>query len=254
MVIYGRPAVGKTSVAACAPAPVFLLSPGETGLQTLIDAGQLPASIHNKEVADWEEYLGYLDLLATSEHSRTTLVVDVINGMEKLANVHVCRKDYGGDMSGKGFMSYQVGYRTVAMGVWKEMLAALDRLRRQRNMMILLLAHTGVGNHKNPEGTDYNRWLPAFDGKPAWEATFAWADIVLFADYEIFVKAGENNAKGKATTSSRRYFRTSWEPAFDAKNRHGLPPEIEMGGSGAEAWANIQVALAAGQQNGKGGK
>jgi len=242
--IFGRPAVGKTSVAAYADDPFFILSPGETGLHTLIDSGQLPANIPNIEVPDWPSYMGILDDLVTAQHQRKTLVVDVINGMEKLANFQVARTDYGGDMSGKGFMNYQAGYRTCAMGIWKEMLVALDRLRKTRKMMVVLLAHTGVGTHKNPQGDDYSRWVPAFDGKGAWESCFAWCDAVLFADYEVYTTKEKSDSKAKGKGGDRRILRTEWNAAYDAKNRYGMPAEIEMGSSGQEAWANIKAALA----------
>ena len=245
ILIHGRAGVGKTETAASAESPVFVLSPGETGLHTLMDAGRIPETIANFEAHDWPEYMGTIEALTNDAHHAKTLVVDVISGMDKLANTHVCATDYANDMSGKGFMNYQAGYRTVAMGIWKSMLAALDKLRTERQMMIVLLAHTTVANHKNPTGDDYQRWIPAFDGRPAWEATLAWCDMVLLADYEVFTKKDnpDKNAKAKAVGGDRRFFRTCWNPAWDAKNRHGLAAEIEMGDSGTAAWANLMAAM-----------
>lgn len=243
--IQGRPAVGKTTIAAQTPDPIFVMSPGETGLHTLIDSGQIPASIPNMEVSHWSNLMDILEELRTAKHGRKTLVLDVINGFEKLANTFVCERDYGGDMTTKGFMNYQVGYRTVAMGEWKLFLSAMDRLRTERKMMILMLAHTGVGNHKNPQGDDFNRWMPMFDGKAAWEQTFAWADAVLFADYEVHTtkKDDQPTTKAKGFGGSKRFLRVNWEAAFDAKNRYGWLDDIDMGSSGAEAWTNLSEAL-----------
>lgn len=220
------------------------MSPGETGLHTLMDSGQIAADVPNVEIPDWENLIGMIELLTTSAHSRKTLVIDTINGMEKIGNAYVCGKDYGGDVaSNTGFMSYQGGYRAFAMGEYRRLLCALDALRSAKQMQIVLLAHTGVVNQKNPLGQDYNRFTPAFDGKYAWEATFAWADIVLFADFDVVVtkEKGESKAKGKG--GSRRYFRTNWEPGFDAKNRHGLSEEIEMGDSGQSAWDALDLEI-----------
>jgi hypothetical protein len=41
-VVYAVEGFGKTSLAAHYPKPIFIQSRGETGLETLIDAGQLP--------------------------------------------------------------------------------------------------------------------------------------------------------------------------------------------------------------------
>ena len=217
------------------------MSPGETGLHTLMDSGQLPNDIPNLEVPDWQSYIGLIEDLTTKEHQRKTLVIDVVNGMEKLANEFTRERDYGGDEN--TFMAYQAGYRTVAMGVWKESLVALDKLRREKQMMILMLAHTGAAKVPNPQGLDYQKWAPAFDGRWAWESTFAWADIVLFADFDIAVVKEKGESKAKGRGGNRRFFRTNWEPGFDAKNRHGFPDEIEMGNSGKEAWDNFSAAL-----------
>jgi hypothetical protein len=245
IIIHGRQGVGKTLCAASCDSPVFLLSPGETGLHSLMDAGQVPESIPNYETLTWESVMGSIEALINDKHSRKTLVVDTISGWEKLANAYICHTAYDDNMTKKGFLNYMEGYKAVAMSIWKELLVALDRLRRERQMMVVLLAHTGVGNHKNPTGEDYNRWVPQFEGKPTWEATFAWADIVLMAEFEIFTKENSQDKAGKqkAVKTSRRYFRTEWSPAFDAKNRYGMPAEIEMGQSGKEGWDNIMEHL-----------
>jgi len=36
---------------------------------------------------------------------------------------------------------------------------------------------------------------------------------------------------------------TEHHAAYEAKNRSGLPSEIEMGTSGKEAWENLKTAL-----------
>ena len=251
VVIHGRPGVGKTECGAWSPAPIFLLSPGETGLQTLMDSGRVDASIYSKECESFAEFLGAIEFLRAEKHNRETLVVDAISGMEKLANLQVCHDDYDSKMTSAGFMNYQEGYRVVAAGVWKAMLGALDQLRRERKMGIVLLSHTGVKNHKNPSGLDYTRWIPQFDGGPAWDVTFNWADIVLLGDYELTIKkdSPDKNAKAKALGGDRRIFRCNWDAAWDAKNRHGFPEEITMGASGREAWANLAAAIAMSKTN-----
>ena len=57
-VIYGPEGIGKTSLAAAAPLPVFLMSRGETGLLSLIDHSRVPAETpHFPEAMTWEEVL-----------------------------------------------------------------------------------------------------------------------------------------------------------------------------------------------------
>jgi hypothetical protein len=244
IVIYGRPAVGKTSMAAASENPVFLMSPGETGLHSLIDSGQLSADIPNVEVPDWPNLMGLIEELTTKEHQRKTLVLDVANGFEKLANEFTRNRDFPGENGDKEFVAYMAGYRTCAMGAWKELQVALDKLRRAKSMMIVLLAHTGITKVANPSAADYTKWAPNFDGHWAWDATFAWSDLTLFADYDMSViKDKPKDPKGKAVSSGRRFLHTAWSPDYDAKTRYVMPDDIEMGSSGAEAWSNLMAAL-----------
>jgi len=245
MVFHGQAGIGKTSFAAQAPNPIFLLSRGETGLHTLIDNGLLP-ELPNLEIGTWSDLLGIIDELTTTKTSRETCVLDAADGFEKLCNRHVRNADYGGDGSEKGFEGYQRGYKTVANGPWQELLAALDRLREVKRMGIILLAHTGVGNFKNPNGSDFNRYTPAM-AKYSWEITFPWADIVLFGEREIVTVKEKGDAKPKGRGGSTRIIHTEYDAVSDAKNRHNLPPEIKMGNSAVEAWANFKAALAAGK-------
>ncbi len=249
IVIHGQGGIGKTSTAAHAPSPFFLLSPGETGLHTLIDAGVLPP-IPNIEVQCWEDVLSVVEDLTTKEHPYKTLVVDTLDGLEQVGNRHVCATDYGGDWSERGFMGYMRGYRSMAAGPWRALLAALDKMRELKHMRPILLAHTGVSTFKSPEG-DYDRWIPHMY-KDTWELTFGWADIVLFGQREVYVtKERPKDRKGKAEGGEHRVFYTEWRASADAKNRHNLPAEIEMGSSGKEAWQNFTKAIMTSRENGK---
>ena len=240
IVIYGRPAIGKTITAAQADAPFFMLSPGETGLHTLMDSGQLRNDIPNIEVGTWADYMGLLEELQTKPHKAQTLIVDTVSGMEPLANNHVRQQDFRGDSGPKDFQAYMAGYRAVAMGAWKESLAALDRIRVLRKMLIVLLAHTGTQKVANPSGGDYSKWAPAFAGHWAWDITYGWADAVLFADYDLAVsKDREKDPKGKASSSGTRWLYADWSPDYDAKNRFAMPAAIEMGTKPQEAWQKI---------------
>lgn len=250
LIFHGVAGIGKTSFAAQSPNPFFLLSPGETGLHTLSDQGLVSKEIPNIEVAEWDDVLAIIEELRTTEHDRKTLVLDVVDGFEKLCNQYVCMKDYAGDWGTKGFMSYQQGFRTVAAGPWKQFLQELDRLRETKRMAIVMLAHTGIGNFNNPAGADYNRFNPTLY-KDAWELLFGWADIVLFGNRDVTASKEKGASKAKASGGQSRILYTEFDAIADAKNRHNLPPEIDMGNSGQEAWNNFIGAIKAGKNGGK---
>ena len=241
IVLHGPGGVGKTSWAAQAPNPVFLLSPGETGLHTLMDSG-LVGDLPSIEVQRWTEYTAALADLTEGQHDYQSLVVDTIDGVEKLANQFVCETQFGADWGEKGFGGFQKGYDFVANGPWRQMIALLDKLRAAKRMRVILLAHTDVANFSNPEGPDYNRYVPALH-KKAWGLTFGWADMVLFAYREVAVVKERGERKARGGGGSVRVMRTEWSASSDAKNRHNLPAEISLGESAGEAWSNFAQAF-----------
>ena len=130
-------------------------------------------------------------------------------------------------------MAYHKGYEIAANSDWTDLLDKLDALR-DKGMSVVLLGHTRVAPFKNPEGEDYDRFQPDLHKKTA-AALTRWADAVLFANYYTEVEDG----KGKGGS-----------PAFDAKNRVGLPPVLDMGSNGTEAWANLVGAIKEARSNG----
>jgi AAA domain len=173
--------------------------------------------------------------------------VDTLNGAEALCHQYICARDFSGEWGSKGFGSYNKGYE-VSLPEWGAFLQRLDRLRLERKMTIFLLCHTKVKPFKNPEGPDYDRYQPDVHEK-TWGLSHKWSDCVLFGNFEITVQVDKADAKkGKGTGGAFRLMFTERHAAYDAKNRLGLPGEIEMGGSPAEAWANFMAAVKAGRE------
>lgn len=248
VVLHGVEGVGKTSFGANAPAPIFLMARGETGLETLIDAGQLPETPHFPEVQDWNTATQALEALRTLDHEYKTVVLDTLNGFERLCHEHVCQVNFNGDWSEKGFSGYMRGYE-VALPEWRLFLSALDRIREERRCSILCLAHTKVATFKNPEGPDYDRYTVDMHTK-TWGLTHKWADMVLFATFHVETEKQSGRVKGVG--GQQRILYTERHASYDSKNRHGLPEEIDFGTSGTQAWSNFIAALQVGR--GKAGE
>jgi len=250
MILYGVPGIGKTSFASAIPGVVFLTDATERGIDTLKESQNVPASIPVLPPASqWSDVLGMLDSLRSDPHEFKCLAIDALGGFERLCHEEVCRRDYGGDWGERGFCSYQRGYET-SLADWRLFINALDAIRDERKMSIVILGHAKISPFKNPNGPDFDRWNVDIHHK-TWALTHKWADMVLFANYEVAFNKGEQEAKkAKAKGGKARILYTEHEAAFDAKNRHSLPAEIEMGSSGSEAWSNFVSAMKAGQQKG----
>ena len=249
VILHGVEGVGKSSFSAFAPKPIFLMAHGETGLETLIDGGQVPETPHLPELMEWSEALSAIDWLRNSEHDFRTLAIDTLNGIERLCHELICEREYGGEWGKQGFTSYMQGFE-VSLGEWRRLLNALDRLRKERHMSIICLCHSRVITFKNPAGADYDRYTPAMHSK-TWELTHRWADHVLFANFFVEVVSTDSKKPGKGKGGQDRVIYTQRHAAYDAKNRAGLPEEISMGSSGAEAWHNFISALKAARKGGE---
>ena len=250
VVLHGVEGVGKTSFAASAPKPYFLMARGETGLETLIDSGRIGDTPHAPELQTWGEVEDVIESLRTEPHEYKSLVLDALPGFERLCHEHVCQTMFDNKWGKDGFASYMQGY-DASLTPWREFLSKLDALRSERKMAILALCHTKVTTFKNPEGADYDRYQPDMHHK-TWALTHRWADIVLFANFYTIVAettgGGKGPSKGKGRGGTERVMFTERSAAFDAKNRHGLPIEISMGNSGAESWTNFINSIKEGRQ------
>lgn len=251
VIVHGVPGIGKSSFPAFAPKPVYIMSRLETGIESLKDSDMVPEHVGVfPECQAWSQVLECVELLNREEHEFQTLVLDTINGLERMCHEHVCVRDYNDRFA--AFTAYQAGYK-VALNDWRQLLSALDRLREVKRMGVVLLAHTKVKPFKNPEGLDYDRYTPDLNDE-TWSVTHGWADMVLFANYDVQAKKEHGQSRAKGAGGMARFLYTTRMPAWDAKHRHGLPELISMGGSGKEAWANFVTALREGRKQSEGGE
>lgn len=247
VVLYGVPGIGKTSFAAFIPGVVFMTDDKEEGISTLKAAGLVPRVPQLPPVSSWQDAVEMLESLAEGEHDYKTLALDTLGGFERLCHEFVCVRDFGGDWTDRGFMGFMRGYE-LALGEWRRFLNLLDRLRRERSMSVVFLGHAKVAPYNNPSGPNYDRYTADVHHK-TWSITHKWADMVLFASYDVaFGKGDDGKQKAKARGGTTRTIYTEYEATFDAKNRHNLPTTIDMGSSGREAWANLIGAVRAGKQ------
>ena len=243
-VLYGTPGIGKTSIAANMPKPIFLIDQNELGVETLRNQGLIPIDTPVLPTAEcWETTLEMLAQLATAKHDYKTLVVDTIGGIEGLCHTFVCETKYNGNWGEDGFAGYGRGYER-SVQEWKKILYAFNQCRAA-GLGVMLLAHSIVKPHRDPAGGDFDRYVPALHHK-TWDATHRWADLILFCSYDnAAVKGKSGKAKGR---TGEPMMWTEYSAAYDAKNRHNLPDVIPMGNSGAEAWNNLKNELAKGKQ------
>ena len=212
--IYGVEGIGKTSFAAGAPAPIFILT--EDGLGSL-DVAHFPLcqSIDN--------VLSAIGALYEGPHDYQTVVIDSVDWADALLWQKIESSYDAKELAyGKGAV--------IAAEKWREILDGLNALRNERGMSVLLLGHCQIKRFDSPETEPYDRYQPKL-GERSSALIREWADMVLFANYRVVVKktdVGFNKEVSRGITTGERLIYTSEKPAYMAKNRYSLPESLPL--------------------------
>ncbi|MBQ7731693.1 MAG: ATP-binding protein, partial [Lentisphaeria bacterium] len=183
IMVYGQEGVGKSTLGASAPDPIFIQT--EDGLGE-IDTCKFPLA------GTLSDVLAELTALRDEEHNFRTVVVDSLDWLERLIFDEVC-KEFGVRSIEKADGGFGKGY-VDALVHWRKVLALLDDLRNKRGMMIILLAHAKVERFEDPENTAYDRYAPRLH-KHAASLISEWVDAVLFATKRLRIsKDGDSRS------------------------------------------------------------
>jgi hypothetical protein len=218
LALYGPEGIGKSTFAADAPNPIFLCS--ESGTDQL-DVNRFPVP------ETWPDVVVALNNLRLEKHDRKTLVIDTVDWLEPLAYDVVIRDSGNADIKSIEDFGWGKGYTAAVDKCWRPLLKQLEGLRATMN--IILLAHAGVRTFNNPEGENFDRYEMKL-AKQLCGLVKEWPDALLFASDKVFSAKLDKGplAKSKGVGTGARVIRTEKRPAFDAKNRYGLPFELEL--------------------------
>lgn len=223
LLIYGTEGIGKSTIAANAPSPVFIQT--EDGLGE-IDCFKFPLA------TKLEEVFAALSELYAGEHEFKTLAIDSLDWLERLIWDQVC-VDYGAKAIEIVDGGFGKGY-SYALSYWRKLLAGLVALHRDKSMAIILIAHAKVEKFDDPESSPYDRYSPRLH-KHASALITEWCDAVLFATRKIRTQTEDAGFGRKRTTAhaigadgGERVLRTVGGPSCVAKNRFNLAGELPL--------------------------
>lgn len=227
ILLVGVEAVGKSSFAADAPAPIFV--DAEDGLHHL-DVASFPRPTTFSDVIE------AVETLIVEEHDYRTIVLDTLDAIEALVWSDICRRHGWDNIESPG---YGRGYN-VAIDEWRKLLSALERLRSAKGMHVILAAHAAIRPFSNPIGQDYSRYeCKLHRGAAAlWKE---WVDVALFCTFEEYAARGKTDTRAKGVSTGRRVAYTQRTAGYDAKSRYPLPAELPL------SYADYAAARAAAQ-------
>jgi hypothetical protein len=231
--VYGPEGVGKSSLGAAAPEPIFIdVEQGTMNLETtrfqFDDAGRTMPT-------NFDELLESVRVIERETHPYKTLVLDTLDAVEALIWQHICARDGRENISSYGFGK---GENIVALDEWRKLIAALERVRA-KGINVLTLSHSVVKRFDDPESEGWDRYILKLHEK-AGGLVKERADAVLFAKFETVLKQKSkgDQKKLRAITTDARFLYTKKTGAFDAKNRYDLPEELPLDWN--ELWTAIQ--------------
>jgi len=216
IVIYGPEGIGKTTLAAEFPDPVFLQIEDGTPSDLAIDSFGL--------LETFDQVMEAISALYSEDHSYQTVVVDGLDKLEPLVWTKVCELNQWRSIESPG---YGKGYKEADY-VWRDFLTGLNALRRDKEMTIVLLAHSDIDRFDDPQSASYSRYdLRLHDRANAIIKDDMDAIFLVKQDATVtMVDEGFGKKRAQADGGSQRWIYTEGRPAFVAKNRFGMPPKM----------------------------
>jgi len=216
ILLYGVDGIGKTSLAAEFPDPLYLPTEGE----------RAPSDVDMPTPGTIEGFDDLLDIfgeLLTTDHDRKTVILDSLDGLEPLVWKATCRRLGITSIEEAGFGKGYVEADTE----WNELLGGVAALA-QSGICVVMLAHPEVIRFDSPITDPYSRYQPKLH-KRANALVREKSDIVAFCNYRISIKEKEVARQTKiahAEGGKERQVHLSEGAGFNAKNRYSMPDSI----------------------------
>lgn len=218
VVIYGVEGIGKSTLAAKFPDPVFIDIEGSTG---------------NMNVARFDKPTSYSMLMNQIAYVNAnpdickTLVIDTVDWAEKMAIEMICAAGNKTDIA-------QFGYGEGFIKLEQEIGRFLNKLSDlvDKGINVILIAHAIIRKFEQPDELGaYDRYELKLGNKTTGKTAALvkeWSDLLLFCNYKTHVFATDDKGKKHKAQGGERTVYAEHHPAWDAKNRHGLPFEMPM--------------------------
>jgi hypothetical protein len=233
LVIYGPEGIGKSTLAAQFPNPLFIDTEGSTNN---MDVARLD------KPSSWTMLLQQIDFVKQTMPCNT-LIIDTADWAERLCIDYVVSNANKTSITqfgyGEGFIQLE-----EVFGKFLNKLTDLAEI----GINIVLTAHAKIVKFEQPDEMGaYDRWELKLGNKTTAKTasiTKEWADAVLFCNYKTLSVAADDKGKKFKGQGGKRVMYTTHHPAWDAKNRFGLPDEMDMNFSGiAHIFASQQQAV-----------
>jgi len=215
--ITGDAGIGKTTLAATFPKPVFIRI--EDGLQAVPEEIRPDAfPVVNKVDELWEQ----LRALITEEHEYKTVVIDSVTQLEQLFGQHVLDSDPKEPKSlAQAMGGYGAGF--MAVGALHGRVRKAAQKLNEKGLNVIFIAHSDVSTIELPDSDPYSRYDLRLH-KKSMSHYVDNVDLVAYLKLQTFTK-GDGDRK-KAISTGQRLAVCHTSAAQISKNRFGISEDL----------------------------
>lgn len=215
--IAGEGGMGKTSLAAAFPAPVFLRT--EDGMESLGNNAPMAFPVAGSS-RDIEEQLL---MLGREDHQFRTVVIDSVTKLNILIEQEIVAGDPKKPMSiNQANGGYGAGLSAAAER-HRKIKSICDQLVQYKGMNVVFIAHAESETVELPDQDPYTRYTLRM-GKRAVTHYSDDVDIIAFIKLKTFTH-GDGDRK-RATTTGDRIITCFPTPNHISKNRYGIKENL----------------------------
>ena len=228
--IFGEAGVGKTTLAAMFPKPVFIRT--EDGTQSLVgndNVALFPIALNSGDV------LGQIESLATGEHDFKTLVVDSITQLATMIEGEIVDADPKAKSINQAMGGYGAGYGAAA-DKHRTIRDWAGALAYDRGMNVVFIGHADTETLDLPDADPYARYTVRMHKKSLPNYTDN-VDLVGFIRLETFVR-GDGDKK-RAISTGKREIICFPQAANVSKNRFNITEPLPFSFEGGFPFAEF---------------
>lgn len=217
--IAGEPGMGKTTLAAAFPKPLFIRA--EDGLQS-VPSEMRPDAL--PLVRDVEMLREQLKMVLSEEHGYKTLVIDSVTALEQMFHKHIVDNDPNKPRSiNQAMGGYGAGLAAVA-ALHASVRQGCGKIAERRGMHIVFLAHADTETLDLPDREPYTRYSLRL-GKKSLQPYVDDVQLIGYVKLETILR-GDSDKPKKAVSTGSRVLDCTAKASSIAKNRFGIEEEL----------------------------
>ncbi len=238
--IYGDGGIGKDTFAAFAPKPVFIFTENSLGALDVV----------RWQAHTYEDVMTMLVTLLDEPHDFKTAVISTLDWFEPMVWNYLIRMqptdEKGRTVTNIEGYNYGKGFK-FALDYWTDFIALVNRLRTERDMMVIFVAHPTIRKVTPPDSDSYECYMLKLQDSEkvsAKDKIVEASDMLLFANWRVALtdeKLSFGQSRQRGVGSGERIIYTEQRPAYESKNRYNLPAQIYVK---EKDWSDVWAVLA----------